>query len=708
MAIEAYLPLYRKYRPQSFADLVGQEAIAQTLGNAIALNKVAHAYLFCGPRGTGKTSSARILAKSLNCEQGASITPCQTCDSCVGITAGSDLDVIEFDAASNNKVDDARELIESCQFAPMKGRYKIYIIDEVHMLTPSAFNALLKTLEEPPENVIFIFATTEVHKVLPTIISRCQRFDFQRIRTSQIAERLGHIAEQEEISIEADALTLIARHSKGGMRDALGLLDQVGILAKMESGKTITVEDVQRFTGTLAEETLLALSKAIAQQQSDTLLNALNELSERGVEPQRILKDLTHHLRNLLLVKACRGSATPDTLDLSADYLASLEEQVALFEPEELPQIVTQLGRIENDLRRGSDPLMWLEVGLIGLAFRHSISQVQQLEERLSKLEAQLSGSGPVLIPPTASPTAVQAPAPMLPPSPSTAPSMPPAAMPATVPAPSFPPSVSVPQPMAESGATTVPSTAPAAPAMAATGSASGAMMKALQPGFFDALCKQIASPPVRAIVQQHAHIHSVDGGVITFGCSNAKMLEMIQDPKRKLHIQKALNSLLGTEAQLAFSTEKKSKLPLASGPAPFTPPLSTAVSPVSPAKTQTETATDTSPQLPQSVEIPASMPGPVGPPPLPEPVRMTEETSPTKPVQSTLSQLGSTPFESEPATSDPRFLAHQHEATEQPKDLVSQPVESAPIASFIDAEEQAAWDEAKQNAMQILGAQVL
>jgi DNA polymerase-3 subunit gamma/tau len=310
--IETYIPLYRKYRPQTFADLVGQEAIAQTLGNAIQLNKVAHAYLFCGPRGTGKTSTARIFAKSLNCEQGPTVTPCLQCASCTGITQGNALDVIEFDAASNNGVGDARELIENCQYSSMTGRFKVYIIDEVHMLTPQAFNALLKTLEEPPANVIFIFATTEAHKVLPTIISRCQRFDFNRITTENIVARLRYIAEQEQISIDEEALLAIGRHARGGLRDAVGLLDQVSVLSRAQQDKVIGRKDVALFIGTLEEELLLRLGNSIAQRQAADLLNDLNELLSRGIEPVQLLKDLTMHFRNLLLVKASAAQATPD------------------------------------------------------------------------------------------------------------------------------------------------------------------------------------------------------------------------------------------------------------------------------------------------------------------------------------------------------------------------------------------------------------
>jgi DNA polymerase-3 subunit gamma/tau len=303
-SIHTYLPLYRRYRPQAFTDLVGQEVICQTLGNAILHDQVAHAYLFCGPRGTGKTSTARIFAKALNCtHQQPGANPCNQCDSCQSITLGNALDVIEFDAASNNKVEDARELIEGCQFAPMSGGYKVYIIDEVHMLTTQAFNTLLKTLEEPPPNVIFIFATTEAHKVLPTIVSRCQRFDFSRIDSATIVKRLQTIAQVEQIAITDAALLRVARQAHGGLRDAVGLLDQLSVLARAEAGKTVDVADVALLVGAVQEDRLLALSQAMANYQAQGVLDTVSGLLADGIEPSQLVRDLTQHFRNLLIVQ---------------------------------------------------------------------------------------------------------------------------------------------------------------------------------------------------------------------------------------------------------------------------------------------------------------------------------------------------------------------------------------------------------------------
>ena len=264
-----YLPLFRKYRPQSFKDIVGQESLVKALSNAIELNRIANAYLFCGPRGTGKTSSARILAKSLNCEHGPTLEPCQKCASCIDITNAQGLDVIEIDAASNRGIQDAKELINQVQYAPIHGKYKIFIIDEVHMLSNDAFNALLKTFEEPPKNVIFILATTEPHKVLETIVSRCQRFDLRRITTQDIVKRLREIADIENIKITQEALYTIAKNVSGGLRDSLALLDQVSILGIKEE---ITKDLIEELLGKVNFDILLNLLNQIYNQDTQAAI----------------------------------------------------------------------------------------------------------------------------------------------------------------------------------------------------------------------------------------------------------------------------------------------------------------------------------------------------------------------------------------------------------------------------------------------------
>ena len=294
-----YLPLFRKYRPQSFKDVVGQESLVKALSNAIELNRIANAYLFCGPRGTGKTSTARILAKSLNCEHGPTLEPCQKCASCIDITNTSGLDVIEIDAASNRGIQDAKELISQVQYAPINGKYKIFIIDEVHMLSNDAFNALLKTFEEPPKNVIFILATTEPHKVLETIVSRCQRFDLRRITTDDIIKRLREISDIENIKINDDALFTIAKNVSGGLRDSLALLDQVSILGVKDE---IDKDLIEELLGKINFDVLLNLLKNINEENIEQTLISVDKIYIKGNEPRNLAENFIEFLRNVILV----------------------------------------------------------------------------------------------------------------------------------------------------------------------------------------------------------------------------------------------------------------------------------------------------------------------------------------------------------------------------------------------------------------------
>ena len=382
--LQSYVPLYRKYRPQTFKDLVGQEALSQTLTNAILNSRVAHAYLFTGPRGTGKTSTARILAKSLNCEKGPTPTPCGVCSSCVSIASGNALDVIEIDAASNRSVEDARDLIDRVQFAPVAGRYKVYIIDEVHMLTSQAFNTLLKTLEEPPPNLVFILATTEAHKVLETIISRCQRFDFRRISQDTIVKRLIYISEQENIKITKESLIMIARRSAGGMRDAVGLLDQISVLSL--SGEEITAKDVLGLLGALPEDMLIKISEGIANRDGAYVLSLIKDLINAGSEPLQIIKELTIHFRNLLIA-ACVKENIDDIIDASEEFFEEIRKISTLYKQIELAQIIDKLSSYERLVRNTSQPMLWLEVGILSLTYRNEILIVEELQKRIEELE---------------------------------------------------------------------------------------------------------------------------------------------------------------------------------------------------------------------------------------------------------------------------------------------------------------------------------
>ncbi len=357
-----YEPLHHKYRPQTFTDLVGQEAIAHTLTNALNTKRIAPAYLFTGARGTGKTSSARIMAKSLNCLSSDSPTPhpCGKCELCHSIANGNALDITEIDAASNTGVDNIRELIERAQFAPVKARFKVYIIDECHMLSTAAFNALLKTLEEPPDRVTFILATTDPQRVLPTIISRCQRFDFRRIPLDSMVKHLGKIAENENINIHIEALTLVAQIAQGGLRDAESLLDQLSLL----DGE-ITVEAVWDLVGSVPEQDLLSLIEAIAADHPIQLIDYGRRIMDRGREPLIVLQNLANVYRDLLIAKTAS-----DRSDLVPMTSGGWERLIHLAQGLAIPNILhgqQHLRSAELQIRNSTQPRLWLEVTLMGL-----------------------------------------------------------------------------------------------------------------------------------------------------------------------------------------------------------------------------------------------------------------------------------------------------------------------------------------------------
>ncbi len=358
----SYEPLHHKYRPQTFANLVGQEAIATTLTNAIRTERIAPAYLFTGPRGTGKTSSARILAKSLNCKKQDKPTeqPCGVCEVCKSIALGNALDVIEIDAASNTGVDNIREIIERAQFAPVQCRYKVYVIDECHMLSGAAFNSLLKTLEEPPNRVVFVLATTDPQRVLPTIISRCQRFDFRRIPLEAMVSHLQYIAAQENISITTDAITLVAQVAQGGLRDAESLLDQLSLLVG-----EVTVERVWDLVGAVPERDLMALTDAIASNNPEAVLETARHLMDRGREPLIVLQNLAGFYRDLLIAKTAPTrndlvAITTPTWITMCDFAKSLNPHTILAGQKHLKDSEVQI-------KNTTQPRLWLEVTLLGL-----------------------------------------------------------------------------------------------------------------------------------------------------------------------------------------------------------------------------------------------------------------------------------------------------------------------------------------------------
>jgi DNA polymerase-3 subunit gamma/tau len=392
----SYLVLARKYRPQSFQDLVGQEHVARTLANAIGSGRVAHAFLFTGVRGVGKTTSARLLAKCLNClgadgkATGPTATPCQTCAACTEIAAGNDMDVQEIDGASYNGVDEVRRLQEGLAFRPARDRYKIYIVDEVHMLSNAAWNAFLKTLEEPPPHVKFIFATTEVHKVPVTILSRCQRYDFKLIATQMIAARLKEVLGQESITADDTAISVIAREAAGSMRDAMSLLDQVIAF----SGNTLTGDDVARVLGVADRKILHQLGSALVSGDAPAALSVVDGLAAQGFDLPHVARDVMRHLRNLVVAKVC-GEDGRQLLDLADEEVRDVMELAKSSDADDLTRLFQGFSKGFDEMVKSGQPRAALEMLLVRLARRPPLLPLDELLSRLGELERRLGGAAP-------------------------------------------------------------------------------------------------------------------------------------------------------------------------------------------------------------------------------------------------------------------------------------------------------------------------
>lgn len=369
--------LYRKYRSQTFDELVGQEHVKKTLINAIRSGKIAHAYLFCGPRGTGKTSTARLLAKAVNCLS-EDTKPCNSCSACLSINEGRAVDLIEIDAASRRKVEDVADIIERVNFAPAELRYKVYIIDEVHMLTTHAFNALLKTLEEPPAHAIFVLATTEVWKVLPTIISRCQRFDFRRIAPREIVERLAFIAENENIRIQKDALIAIAKASTGSLRDAISILDQLTVYGDEE----ITLEHVKQLLGIVGEDVVADFVGAIIDSDTQAALSLLSQLSEHGIDPRQFTHELVSYLRDLMLLKAYNQNASKAGIERMS--LQAISEQASRVSIGRLHEITEKFSTLDYTIRTGPYGYLPLELAAVALTNPQSYGRTDNQRQQSS------------------------------------------------------------------------------------------------------------------------------------------------------------------------------------------------------------------------------------------------------------------------------------------------------------------------------------
>jgi DNA polymerase-3 subunit gamma/tau len=555
---QAYQPLHHKYRPQKLSELVGQESIAATLSNALSSGRIAPAYLFCGPRGTGKTSSARILARSLNCvaSDGPTAEPCGRCELCTSISAGNALDVIEIDAASNTGVDNIRELIERSRFAPVQARWKVYVVDECHMLSTAAFNALLKTLEEPPPRVVFVLATTDPQRVLPTILSRCQRFDFRRIPLQAMESHLTWIAAQEAIAITPEALHLVAQRAQGGLRDAESLLDQLSLLPP-----PIEATAVWELIGAVPEEELLALAQAMAASDPLMVVETIRQLLERGREPHAVLQGIVSLLRDLLL-----AGVAPDRLELTS-VSPPLRDQ--------LPPLARLIGRdlllhwhaalkgSEQQLRHSVQPRLWLEVLLLGLLAHPS--PVSQTREASAPVAAQPDrGVSRANGPPRTSPAPDG-----LGPAPPAHPAEPPA---------------------------------PAPPPATAGGPLRGAGEGREE---LDALWHQILAglqlPSTRMLLTQQARLHRLDQRRAVVRVAST-WITMVQS--RLPLLEKAMEAALGSARLIQLEASDREEQAEAAAPTPLTsaPPVAPSPSP---------TPSPTPPQTPSPSPSSASSPSP-------------------------------------------------------------------------------------------------
>ncbi len=529
--------LYRKYRPQTFADVVGQEAVVRTLTNAITTGKVRQAYLFAGPRGTGKTSLARILAKGINCEHGPTPSPDNTCHVCTSIANGTSLDVIEMDAASQRGIDDIRDIRDRVVLQPAEGRFKIYILDEAHQLTDAAWNALLKLIEEPPPHLIFIFCTTELQKVLATVRSRCQTFVFARPRLPDIVKLLRRVADGEEMDVSDAALALVARAARGSFRDAVSTLDQLA----SATGGTITVQDVLQLLGAVEDEVLFRLCDLVVDGDTAGALVFLEELSEGGQDLGRLVIDLLEHLRHLMLVQ--HTGSVPDTLPVTDEARERLREQANQLPAPTVVRLIDLLAVAVDDMRQGGDPRLPLELALVKVTRPGSDLSRESLAFRLERLE---SGAGHL---PGGTMPAVAAPKPRA--------------------VESAPVAAATPPPLAAGEAPAVEAAAPPDTGAAAAAEAPVAAVaivsseappldfERLQEAWRRAIIPAVEqrSIPTAAMLQE-GHVASFDGEILTIEFPPAASFHrgMMEDPKNTALLKDALYEVTGRRLTLIFA----------------------------------------------------------------------------------------------------------------------------------------------------------
>jgi DNA polymerase III subunit gamma/tau len=522
------LALYRKYRSQTFEEVLGQEHVTETLQAGIREGRIGHAYLFSGSRGTGKTSTARILAKALNCEQGPTPTPCNKCEACVSITEGHSLDVIEIDAASHGGVDDVRELRENALLAPAIARSKIYIVDEAHMVSTQGWNAFLKTVEEPPEHVIFVFATTEPHKVLPTIVSRCQRFDFRRVSSQTIAEHLGRVAKEERIEADEAALQLIARAAEGGVRDALSTLDQLA------AAGTVTAADAARLLGASSIDALFELCEAVADGDTGASILQVARLVEGGQDLRTFARNMLEHLRALLITKQVADPG--DLIDANDETRARLAAQADRFGGGRLVHVIKLLVEALAAMRDQTSPRLALELAVVRATMPEVDETASAAVARIERLERIVGVSG-------AAPAGVAEAAP-------STPYVPPAE-----------PAPAAPAPKARKGKAEAPATTPPAvveePA-AVVPMAGGLDLDALR-GSWSVVLEEVRKQKktLHALLAD-ATLGGLDGNVLTLELRYAIHAKMVTEPAHSAIIAKAVHSVFGTSPRIAAAVKEQ------------------------------------------------------------------------------------------------------------------------------------------------------